>query len=87
LEVFANQNKQLVEEYRTMSDELASFQDQLTVSQKQVAVYEGKRQEINLLTLTELEEYEKTIKNTLHILEERKVSYRVSVNSRLLSFL
>jgi hypothetical protein len=60
-----------------MSDELASFQDELTVSQKQVAVYEGKKQEINLLTLSELEEYEKTIKHTLHVLEERKVSYAI----------
>lgn len=73
LEVFATQNKQLVEEYRSMSDELANAQDIIASLRKKVHLYEGRKEEIDLLTIDDCEESEKLLKKTLAVLEDRKV--------------
>lgn len=73
LEVFATQNKQLVEEYRFMSDELANAQDIIASLRKKVHLYEGRKEEIDLLTIDDCEESEKLLKKTLAVLEDRKV--------------
>jgi hypothetical protein len=73
LEVFVLQNKQLLEEYRVMSDELANTQDTYNKFKRKIEVFEGQKEALNRLTIEECEDYEKTVKSTLHKIEERKV--------------
>jgi hypothetical protein len=73
LEVFVLQNKQLLEEYRVMSDELANTQDTYNKSKRKIEVFEGQKEALNRLTIEECEDYEKMVKSTLHKIEERKV--------------
>jgi hypothetical protein len=67
------QNKQLLEEYRVMSDELANTQDTYNKSKRKIEVFEGQKEALNRLTIEECDDYEKTVKSTLHKIEERKV--------------
>ena len=76
MEVFAAQNKQLIEEFTTLNKQLQRSEDSSREQEKKLLQYAGDNSALDVLGIEQLEVLEKQLKQVLTKIEQKKVGYK-----------
>ncbi len=73
MEVFAQQNRQLIEEFNVVNNQLHHAELSSISLQQKIDIYRGEKKALDGLSIDALEEVEKELKKTLQLIEDKKV--------------
>lgn len=75
MDIFKNQNTQLLQEFSIISQQLTDVQDELSITDFNYRRIQGDSNTLDNITIEECEELEKKLKYAIEVIESKKVIF------------